>query len=232
MYPSETSKHRTLLQSYCTGFGCDIGFGGDPINENAIRVDLPKPYATTGHVSVQLGGDCRDLKWFRDDVLDYVFSSHVLEDFAEEMTEPILREWARVLRVGGRIVLLLPDQQRYLRHCEASGQPVNPYHAIAHFSLQYIRDVIGRIPQLRVVAGEEIEGDYSFFAVLEKTAPFGEEESSQRLHRTLDSTLEHNRRLQDENMELKSKMDRIRANPLLAPLLRLRAALRCTFQSH
>jgi hypothetical protein len=39
----------------------DIGFGGDPIVEAAIRIDYPKPYAQTGMYSVQLGGDATRL---------------------------------------------------------------------------------------------------------------------------------------------------------------------------
>jgi len=43
--PSETSKCRDRLSKFCTGCGLDIGFGGDPIVEHAIRIDLPHPYA-------------------------------------------------------------------------------------------------------------------------------------------------------------------------------------------
>jgi predicted SAM-dependent methyltransferase len=227
MYQSETSKHRELLQSYCSGYGCDIGFGGDPINEVAIRVDLPQPYASTGHLTPQLGGDCRDLKWFRDGVLDYVYSSHVLEDFQESETELILREWMRVLRPGGRIVLLLPDQQRYLKHCAETGQPTNPYHAISHFSLDYIRETASRIPGLKVRAGEDIDNDYSFYIVLERVSPVAQGTSEDELLRQrLETTLEQNRNLGQENVSLKEQLDRIRKNPLVAPLLKIRAALR------
>src|ERR1700726_3531099 len=38
---SETSRHRALLQKFCVGCGIDIGFGGDPITPDAIRMDLP-----------------------------------------------------------------------------------------------------------------------------------------------------------------------------------------------
>lgn len=97
------------MEPYCRGYGLDIGFGGDPINDLTIRMDLPNPYAYTGDLPVQLSGDCCDLRWFQACVLDFVYSSHVLEDFDEHETEPLLREWTRVLQVGGFLILLLPD---------------------------------------------------------------------------------------------------------------------------
>src|ERR1700720_2698368 len=90
---SETSRHRALLEKFCIGYGIDIGFGGDPITPKALRMDLPSPYTAVGSAPVQLGGDCRNLRWLRDGVLDYVYSSHVLEDFPESETFPILQEW-------------------------------------------------------------------------------------------------------------------------------------------
>ncbi|HEV2692370.1 MAG TPA: methyltransferase domain-containing protein [Verrucomicrobiae bacterium] len=170
LYQSETSKHRSKLVSYCTGCGIDIGFGGDPITPNAVRVDFPTPYAYTGELGVQLAGDARDLRWFKDGALDFVYSSHVLEDFDEDETGPVLREWSRVLRPGGKLVLLQPDQQRYLAYCKKTGQGVNTHHSIDRFSLSYVRDVAGKIGGLHYLAGDENIDEYSFFAVFEKTA--------------------------------------------------------------
>ncbi|MDE3097841.1 MAG: methyltransferase domain-containing protein [Verrucomicrobiota bacterium] len=165
---SETSRHRDLLQPYCQGYGCDIGFGGDPISAEAIRVDLPTPYTSVGPFKVQLGGDCRNLHWFGDDVLDFVYSSHLLEDFPEPEIITILAEWSRALKPGGRMVLLLPDQQRYLNACRKNGQGPNPHHSMDHFSLAALRPLIARLPCLREVAAYPNLGEYSFAVVLEK----------------------------------------------------------------
>ncbi len=168
LYKSETSKHREIVAPYCTGVGMDIGFGGDPVSLTALRMDLPQPYAFTGEFPVQLPGDCRDLRWLRDDVLDYVYSSHVLEDFDENETEPVMREWSRVLRVGGRLILLLPDQQRYLAYCQSVGIKGNPHHSIAHFSINYVLDIASRLGNLESEAQHLDLGDYSFALVLKK----------------------------------------------------------------
>ncbi len=171
---SETSLHRELLAPYCTGYGIDIGFGGDAITSSAIRMDMPSPYTAVGRAPVQLGGDCRALTWLSSGALDYVYSSHVLEDFPEEETAPVLREWARVLQPGGRLVLLLPDQQRYLANClrvglvNPDGIVGNPHHSIAHFSLDYVDRTVATLGNLRRVDAHPSLGPYSFAVIYEK----------------------------------------------------------------
>ena len=90
-YRSETSKCRARLAPYCMGYGLDLGFGGGPSPSPAIRVDLPQPYAYTGDASVQLGGGAENLYWFKDGVLVFVYSSHLIEDYQD--AEAVLREW-------------------------------------------------------------------------------------------------------------------------------------------
>ncbi|MBX3749526.1 MAG: class I SAM-dependent methyltransferase [Opitutaceae bacterium] len=165
-WPSETSKCRARLAPYCTGYGLDIGFGGDPINAAAIRVDLVQPYGTVGRHPVQLGGDAGNLPWFRDNTLDYVFSSHLLEDFQD--TEAVLREWLRVLKPGGRLIIYCPDEMRYRAHCRATGQPYNIYHVHADFSLEFVQRALARIGGTRTIHANPSAEIYSWDLVAEK----------------------------------------------------------------
>lgn len=167
-YRSETSRCRRRLAPYCQGYGIDVGFGGDAISTSAIRVDLPKPYADTGDQSVQLGGDARDLKWFADASLDYVYSSHLLEDF--EDTERVLREWLRVLRQGGVLIIFCPDEQLYRKHCKRTGQPYNPHHIHDNFSLESVKAALASIGGTKVVHEVGLVDEYSWELVAEKTA--------------------------------------------------------------
>ena len=167
-YPSETSKCRDRLAPFCIGFGLDLGFGGDPINESAIRVDMPKPYARTGSYSVQLGGDATRLVWFADGVLDYIYSSHLLEDFVD--TRSVLVEWLRVLKPGGRLVIFCPDQVAYEAYNLREGHPeqMNPHHVHADFSLSKVRDIMADIGGAKELHAIDLVNEYSWELVMEK----------------------------------------------------------------
>lgn len=165
-YRSETSRCRGRLAKFCVGDGVDLGFGGDPISSRAVRVDLPTPYAYTGDAPVQLGGDCRRLVWFRDGVLDYVYSSHLLEDF--EDTKAALSEWLRVLKPGGRLVLFCPDEQVYRAHCRATGQRYNENHKHDDFSLAKVKALLTELDQSRFVHAVPLIDEYSWELVVEK----------------------------------------------------------------
>ncbi len=165
-YQSETSKCRARLGAYCVGCGVDLGPGGDPINATAIRVDLPTPYADVGDYQVQLGGSADHLYWFRDETLDYVFSSHLLEDF--EDTRSVLMEWLRVLKPGGRLVLFCPDEQVYAEHCRRTGQRHNDCHRHKDFSLARVKRDLESIGQTRILHENALIDVYSWEIVCAK----------------------------------------------------------------
>lgn len=166
---SESSKCRTRLAPFCSGYGIDLGFGGDPIVPHAIRIDFPAPYTSVGKWPVQIGGDASQLNWFRDDVLDFVFSSHLLEDFMD--TRGVLIEWLRVLKPGGRLILYCPDEERYRAYCRRTGAFHNPNHKHAHFSLEYVRGLIDQIGRTRTLHQLARAEEYSWDLVVEKERP-------------------------------------------------------------
>ena len=165
-WPSETSKCRARLAPYCVGDGLDLGFGGDPITTSAIRMDMPNQYGSVGEFPAQLRGDASKLVWFRDETLDYVFSSHLLEDFQD--TEGALREWVRVLKPGGRLIIYCPDEQCYRAHCQRTGQPYNIHHVHAHFSLAHVKSLLDRLGSTRVLYENPAIDVYSWDLVVEK----------------------------------------------------------------
>ena len=144
----------------------DAGFGGDPITPHAVRVDLPTPYTFVGHYPVQLGGDCANLVWFRDGALDFVYSSHLLEDFID--TRAALAEWLRVLKPGGRLIIFCPDEQRFRAHCARTGQPYNTNHKHAHFSLDFVEGLLRELGNSRPVHRNPDVDIYSWDLVVEK----------------------------------------------------------------
>lgn len=164
---SETSKCRARLAPYCIGNGLDLGFGGDAITESAVRVDFANPYSRTAGQPVQLGGDCLNLEWFRDGSLDYVYSSHLLEDFKD--TAAALREWLRVLKPGGLLILFCPDEQKYRTHCKKTGQYYNEYHKHEDFSLSKVKQILASLGQRCVVHENPLVDAYSWELVIKKT---------------------------------------------------------------
>lgn len=128
IYPSETSKVRHLVAPYCEGLGCDIGFGGDKIKkENCIGIDYKQPYAYTGKDKVDIACDVMNEKIpVADNTYDYVYTSHLIEDFTD--TRKALLEFIRILKSGGNLVLVFPDQSTYEKYCNETGQPLNTHH--------------------------------------------------------------------------------------------------------
>jgi SAM-dependent methyltransferase len=166
---SETAKYRHLTVRHLWGCGIDIGCGADPVTPWAIRFDLPAAeYATynSGEDSrlhhIQLRGDCRSLP-FKDGALDFVYSSHVLEDFAD--WTPVLAEWVRVLKPGGHLVILIPDKKRW-EEALRNGQPPNCAHQHEGYvgELTLYANELGVIPIVDALT-DTCPGDYSILFV-------------------------------------------------------------------
>lgn len=54
-------------------------------------------------------GDVKDLSRFEDESFDFILASDIIEHFPISETYNILKEWKRVLKVGGIIEFRLPD---------------------------------------------------------------------------------------------------------------------------
>jgi predicted SAM-dependent methyltransferase len=119
---SETMYRRHLTVPYCMGNGVDLGSGGSPVVPWAIQLE----YHQAPHFGQRINyiGDATQLP-FKDETLDFVYASHLLEDFLD--WRPILNEWNRVLKVSGNIIIMVPDHQVF-RQCVLNGQDDNLAH--------------------------------------------------------------------------------------------------------
>ena len=53
--------------------------------------------------------DVRDLSIFKDESIELIYASHVLEYFDRDEVKDVLKEWNRVLKKGGTLRIAVPD---------------------------------------------------------------------------------------------------------------------------
>ena len=120
---SETSKTRERLLPYLFGKGLDLGCGSDKISKSALGVDW-----FTGP-GVDFFADIRSLPFFETESFDFVYSSHALEDI--EDTEKTLREWWRLVKRAGYLILYLPDKLLYPNIGQPGGNPAHKHDFVS-----------------------------------------------------------------------------------------------------
>jgi ubiquinone/menaquinone biosynthesis C-methylase UbiE len=168
LHGSETAKVRHLVLDYCVGRGCDIGFGGDKVKkENCLGIDYAEPYAYAGTDKVDIACDVMNEPIpVHDSTFDYVYTSHLIEDF--EDTSKGIKEFARICKDGGNLILVFPDQKKYEEHCRQTGQPVNLYHKHAEMGLDFMKKVLDKtIPGYKILLESNCEIDYNVIMVIQ-----------------------------------------------------------------
>ena len=101
----EAAKVAAIVVPYLQGRCLDIGSGQGKVWPSLIGIDT----ATDGGRPItDMCMDGTDLSMFTDGSFDGVFSSFLLQEIAPEKTGAVLKEWARVIRPGGHLVLYLP----------------------------------------------------------------------------------------------------------------------------
>ena len=137
------------------------------------------------------------------------------EDFAASETKLVMREWTRVLKDGGRLILLLPDQRRYVEHCRKTGQPPNQCHSIDYFSLKYVKEVAEDIGNLDALSEEDGIDEYSFYVVFTKKSVTKTSQAEMTAEKEI---LQLRQEKADLNYQLRQaleKLDRYRKNPIV-----------------
>lgn len=98
----ETSKtlarHGDRLAPYLVGRGIDIGCKWDQVTPDCRRFDLEH-------------GDAQRIDEYVDEEFDFVYSSHCLEHLADPVDA--LRRWWGLVRPGGHLILVVPDEDLY-----------------------------------------------------------------------------------------------------------------------
>ncbi len=161
---------RLALYPICIGKGIDVGCGNRKTHPDAIGIDLIPPGAkgtagcVRGRCSVADVVASGDLPMFADDTLDYVVLRHNLEHYQDFIKA--IQEWKRVLKPGGLIGMVVPDDER----CDTIRLDPTHKHVFTQASLARAVKLIGGLRLLRL--GPLLK-EWSFLCVAKKAYPPG-----------------------------------------------------------
>lgn len=122
---NESAKIRWEIVKYTRGRGLDIGCGPLKQFPHWIGVDNRKD-ANLFNIPINpdvVVNTAEDLSLFGSGSMDFCFSSHLLEHIEYESVPTTLREWMRVIKNRGYLVLYLPDQDEYPKVGEHGANP-------------------------------------------------------------------------------------------------------------
>lgn len=162
---------------YIVGTGIDIGSGQDGLSrysrffpglQTVYDWDLPQ-------------GDAHIMQGVADSSMDFVHSSHCLE----HMHDPRLamENWCRILRPGGYMILLVPDEDLYeqghwpsiYNSDHKTTWTIHKSHSWCPASINCTQ-FFGEFPQLRIIKMELLDAtfDYSLTNQDQTLSPIGE----------------------------------------------------------
>jgi ADP-heptose:LPS heptosyltransferase len=112
MYETSKAVQRRLHDSnfisrYFRGNGIDIGAGNDPLGQYIELFPLMESCLSYDKAD----GDAETMKGIADEKYDFVHSSHCLEDLQNPLES--LKNWFRILKPGGHMVVTVPDEDMY-----------------------------------------------------------------------------------------------------------------------
>lgn len=127
--------------------GIDVGCGTNKLSDKVVALDNQ---ADPRYSHANIVWDCKDLNIFTDKTMDFIFSSHCLEDF--ENIHDIFINWWSKLKVNGLMILLLPDMEncdcdhckgtsRYPKVGEKTGNPSHRTNVGKNFVMGMLKDM-------------------------------------------------------------------------------------------
>lgn len=161
----EANKVKFEVVPYTRGKGVDLGCGPEKAFPHFIGVDSCKDTELFGiPMKPDVVVDTCEKLPYADGEMDFAFSSHLLEHIQDY--QGALKEWRRILKVGGYLVLYLPHKDLYPN----VGTPhANPDHR-HDFTQEQIVEALSELGGWDFVMCEKREErqEYSFLVVAQK----------------------------------------------------------------
>ncbi len=162
---NEAAKIRHIIVPYTRGKGLDLGCGPWKAWPHFISYDNINEWDGF-EWAPDIRGDAEDLSVFSKESMDFVFSSHLLEHMKNP--KQVLREWWRVIKTGGYLVLYLPDKRVYPNMGEHGSNPDHQHDFLPSDIEKLMRGIRGW-----TMVHDETRHDhdeYSFLQVYRKDA--------------------------------------------------------------
>lgn len=155
---NEAAKIKYDIVPFTRGRGLDLGCGLYKAYSHFIGVDSNKQWGR----GADIVNDCAKLDLFSDKSMNFVFSSHLLEHIEDYAAA--LKEWWRVIKPGGYLVLYLPHKDFYPNIGKEGTNPDHKHDFVPQNIINAMPDGFDLL-----VNEERNEGiEYSFFQVFHK----------------------------------------------------------------
>lgn len=153
--PQETHPERLWVQKNLeAGITYDLGCGKHKTIITAIGVDIES--------GTDIQASIDELPMVQDEVADMIISRHSLEHMKD--TVKTLNEWRRILKPGGKIIIILPDHE-VIDTLNPTLSHGKHFHA---FTRDSFRKVVETVPELYIEKLETVVPGWSFGGIIRK----------------------------------------------------------------
>ena len=164
-YKAESKKIVWDVAPYLRGRGLDIGAGDFKVLPHVISVDnmhhAQFGFSVRPDVMVK---SAEKLDVFASESMDFVYSSHLLEHIEEP--EKALKEWWRVVKTGGCMILYLPHEDLYPKMGEDGANPDHKHNLNEDMVIRWMYRI--GYWDLELCEKRNQDDEYSFLMVFRK----------------------------------------------------------------
>ena len=139
---NEARKVAWEVVKWTRGRGLDIGCGPGKTFPHWIGVDNcadEKLFGIKCNPDIKVE-DCGKLDVLSSQSMDFCFSSHLLEHVEPERVTAVLKEWMRLIKTKGYLILYLPDEDEYPKIGEEGANKDHKWNVNYDQVVRYMKD--------------------------------------------------------------------------------------------